>query len=233
MNRSLKKPVIIFIIMIAVISVLWVVVQYINNTKGSSDYIRDRDTGEIYDSKDTASTGGGFVDSSDKSNVVTFGIKSLLDNDVIKQYPYKDFTNDIIKAIGKFSTISLGGKYKSITLVPEDITFDDIYHIQGKLRLGQGETFTPIDVRVYGEGKTAIIQIGGDHKNKSENFIFIGHIDNVDEYLFDIYQAQYTDTSVTINTYTYREAALDYLKNLGYNIPDLNITFTNYKDPFK
>lgn len=208
-----------FIATIAVICGAWLLFSQKPN---SATYITDRDTGEVYNNKvNTQQTGGGL----DTTSVTLFGIQKFIASVESSGIPSTSFATDVRDAITKYSEIELKNIYPTITLRPQNMSVTKT-RISAELRLGQDDKFVPVDIRIFGDGRGSLTKIGGA-------FYYVGGLATLDQSLFTISQSDFSGPNITVDSFTYREAALNQLENLGYAIPDLNIKFLNYENPFK
>jgi len=197
-----------------------------SNKPNNNGSITDRDTGESYDINVNNQRTGGSGDTSDRSSAVLFGIQEFTKTAESNGYEKLNFTTDVRDAISTYSLKNLQDNYDSITLRPQNMSLNE-GNITAQLRLGQGDKIIPIDITVVGDGQASLVSIDNG------KFIYIGGLNTLDRTLFTISQSDYKGPNITIDSFTYREAALTEIEDLGYNISDLNIKFTNYENPFK
>jgi len=197
-----------------------------SNEPNTSSYITDRDTGETYNANVNNQQTGGSGNTADQSSAVLFGIQKFTKAAQSNGYEKIDFTTDVRDAISTYSLKNLQDNYDSITLRPQNMSLNE-GNITAQLRLGQGDKIIPIDITVVGDGQASLVSIDNG------KFIYIGGLNTLDRTLFTISQSDYKGPNITIDSFTYREAALTEIEDLGYNISDLNIKFTNYENPFK
>lgn len=199
-------------------------------SKVTTNIITDKDTGEKYDPKYAVKTG---APSAKISDTILFGIEPLIAT--VRQSELKETGGFILatkEALWKFSSDRLDNSFTSLTFRPQDTVINGNV-ITSTVRLGQSDTIVPITVSITKNKKTAIVSINKGQKEHGDEFVYMGGINNERNLLFTITQPDYSSTHLTITTYGgYREAALQYLIELGYSIPDLDIEFTNYENPF-
>lgn len=188
----------------------------------------DQDTGENFDiTVNNIKTGGDTPEGTSGLRVI-FGIEKFM-NAVYKDGPTSsDFATDVRNAIYKYSDIRLHNSFTSITLRPQNLVISKSL-ITGQLRLGQSDKFADFSVQIFADGKSSITKITASGQ---KDFYYIGRLNALNTTLYSAQQDDYSIPSVTINTFAYREAALESLKDLGYPISDLNIKFTGYTNPF-
>jgi hypothetical protein len=223
-----RKNIIITIIVVVAIllTISWGVGQQINTNSGK---ITDKDTGEVFDPKVNNRTTGGNTGT---GNIKLFGIEPLIKKLIDEKAEY-GYVDDIKNALYKYSSSNLDNKYSSLTLKPQSLTISSA-ELTGEVRLGQTDTIIPIKATISSNGKHSIVYLNKDASTFKGVYIYVGGIDTINSLLYSVSQNSTTSTALTIDTFTgYRELALGSITNLGYAVPDLNITFTNYENPFK
>lgn len=195
------------------------------NTKNT---VTDHDTGEVYDATvNNFQTGGDTIEGTSGLSVI-FGVEKFMNAVYSHGYKSTNFATDVRNAIYKYSDVRFKNSFSSITLRPQNLVFDENL-ITGQLRMGQGDDFANFTVHIFADGKASIIKI--THSDQPDLY-YIGGLDRVNQTLFTVSQDDFSGPNVTIDTFSYRETALKSLENLGYSIPDLNIKFTHYRNPF-
>lgn len=198
-------------------------------TSSDGSVIRDRDTGEVYDSRENnVQTGGSGVQT---GPAVLFGIEPLT-KELISQKKGVGYIDSVKQALWDFNTKRADGKLKSITLQPKGLTYGT-KTITGTIRLDQSDTTLPITITPSRTNAAAIVAINEKGSSYDGTYVYVGKIDVSQNLLFTIKQKDTRSTDLIIDTYEgYREAALKYIESIGYSVSDFKIEFTNYTSPF-
>lgn len=195
----------------------------------SSTMITDRDTGEQYDPEAPITNTGG----NDPSYGTThnFGLVAFSEA-AFKGGESVGYTDSVKAALWKYGDDRLEKAFKTLTLIPSSVeTRGGV--ITGDLRLGQTDELVVVEVALSRDKRNAIVTINKDGAARGGTFVYVGGIDNKTNYTFRIDQKNDTSSDLVISAYEgYRSQALDYLSSLGYNVPDISITYKNYENPF-
>lgn len=227
MNR--RTILITLIVLFIVLPVAFWGISAINRQSSTDTVIRDKDTGEVFDSRENAvQTGGSGVET---GTGVLFGIEPLTDQ-LIKEKRSVSYVDSLKQALWDFNKQRADNKFKSITMRPQDLKITDTI-ITGSIRIDQTDTMLPISIQPSRTNAAAIVTINKDGSEYGGVFVFVGKLKSPQNLLFTITQKNSSSTDLVIQTYEgYREAALRYLESIGYNVPDFTIEFTNYENPF-
>lgn len=227
MNR--RTILIILIVLFIVLPVAFWGISAINRQSSTDTVIRDKDTGELFDSRENnIETGGSGVAT---GTGVLFGIKPLTDQ-LIKEKRPVGYVDSVRQALWDFNKQRSNNTLKSITVRPQDlkITGDSI---TTTIRLDQTDTILPITIRPSSTSVAAIVTINENDSAYGGKFVYVGKINSPQNLLFSITQKNSSSSDLVIQTYEgYRDAALRYIESIGYNVPDFKIEFTNYENPF-
>lgn len=138
--------------------------------------------------------------------------------------------NDIATAILRYGSDDLGAKYKTLSIDINSITVNQSM-IQGRIQLGDTDNTVPFTATIFISSedryRKALVKIGSN-----ESFVYVGGLNRVDRDNFHIRQINTSSTDLSIDG-TDKESALSYIFSLGYKVPDFNITFVNYRNPFE
>ncbi len=195
------------------------------------DKVTDRDTGETV-SLIPDSTGA----SSDLSGIPVVGLSDLTQTIRSKSSPGL-YTNYIGTAIRAFAKSRLDNKFTTITIRPQGTEIEGLV-IKSSIRLGQSDTTLPITITRSGNNKSMVLRIVDKDNKYGGDYVYIAQpISSSKLYSID-YTHDYKSVSdpiiITITASTsYREAALNYIRDLGFSPADFKIIFTKYENPFK
>lgn len=201
----------------------------VNRQSSTDTIIRDKDTGEVFDSSENNIQTGGSGTNTGKG--VLFGIEPLT-NKLIQEKRGVAYIESVRQALWDFNKQRADNKLKSITVRPQDVSLD-IDTIKASIRLDQSDTILPIIIQPSSTNNAAIITINKDGDSYGGTFVYVGKINAPQNLLFTIKQKNDSSSDIVVQTYEgYREAALRYLESIGYDVPDFEIEFTNYENPF-
>lgn len=227
MNRR-SITITIIVLFILVLIGYWAFTS-VSRQSSTNTVIRDKDTGEIFDSGENNIQTGGSGTNTGKG--VLFGIEPLT-NKLIQEKRGVAYIESVRQALWDFNKQRADNKLKSITVRPQDVTLN-INTITASIRLDQSDTILPIIIQPSTTNNAAIITINKDGDSYGGTFVYVGKISAPQNLLFTIKQKNDSSSDLIVQTYEgYREAALRYLESIGYNVPDFKIEFTNYENPF-
>lgn len=225
MNRRILVPLILAVIIIGGIGVWW----FFSTPRSTDTKIVDRDTGEVFDKTvNTQSTG---APSDNQSSIKLFGIEDFIKTLSSKGHQ-TDFVDSVKESLWTYSNKRLNDSFPSLTLRPQNMIISKSL-VTGEVRLGQTNEIIPIAIHISTNDSVAIVDINKGNSSHGGTFEYVGGINNPANLQFTITQTNDTSTDLSIQTYSNREAALQYIESLGYNVPDFSITFSNYENPFK
>ena len=221
----------------AVLVVVIFVIIFLSIPKNSTDTntVTDRDTGETISlEQDPGVSDGAAGEEFSSKFVPVFGLLDLikeLDGNTGK------FTDDIKPALQGFVASRTNEKFSTVTVIPKDTKIKDSV-ISSSVRLGQGDEILPFTVRLSGNKKSSIVRVIDVEKKYGGDYVYIGAIENSTLLYTITLKHDYKDADdpivITVDaSMSYREAALDYIRSLGYTLSDFTIKFTNYENPFK
>lgn len=192
----------------------------------------DQDTGEVYDiTINNVETGGGAF----TSEVHIFGIEPFLQTLASKNYGNSDFASAVKNALYQYSSDRLNDTFTSITLRPQNLVIEKSV-IRGEIRLGETDEILPIIITPSETKATAVIVINKNNSSHDGTFVYVGGLSpefQADNLQSTVSQVDDHSSDLLISTYSNRESGLQYLEQLGYNIPDFSIRFdNNYENPF-
>lgn len=227
MNRR-SITITIIVLFILVLVGYWAFTS-VSRQSSTNTVIRDKDTGEIFDSgENNIQTGGSGTNT---GRGVLFGIEPLT-NKLIQEKRGVAYIESVRQALWDFNKQRADNKLKSITVRPQDVTLN-IDTITASIRLDQSDTILPIIIQPSTTNNAAIITINKDGDSYGGTFVYVGKISAPQNLLFTIKQKNDSSSDLIVQTYEgYREAALRYLESIGYNVPNFKIEFTNYENPF-
>ena len=189
----------------------------------------DRDTGEKIETQPTHATP---YQSSSRSQYL-----GILGSTEFTSFLYKNKLENIegiYESIEQALTIhrdEYSPKTKTVTLRPNTFTISDKNLIRGEVRLGQTDVIIPIEINFVSnkDGEhTAKVTI----QSNENSTVYVGGLYEVNTAHYSIKQQSSNSSDLTVSG-SDKEAALRYITSLGYTIPDLKITFANYRSPFE
>lgn len=201
----------------------------VSRQSSTDTVIRDKDTGEVFNSGENNIQTGGSGTNTGKG--VLFGIEPLT-NKLIQEKRGVAYIESVRQALWDFNKQRADNQLKNITIRPQDITLTPD-RITATIRLDQSDTILPIIIQPSSTNNAAIITINKGGDSYGGAFVYVGKISAPQNLLFSIRQKDSSSSDLIVQTYEgYREAALRYLESIGYNVPDFKIEFTNYENPF-
>lgn len=213
-----------------------IVLLVLNSTTTPSQgtsLVTDRDTGETLTTEHDPTVDVGAA-GSDLVGLPTFGMleftRALENNKGI-------YTDYIQIGINDFVNKRFGDKYSTLTIIP-NLTRVDAGIISLSLRLGQTDDIVPITITPSLSKESMILRVEDDKNEFGGNFVYIGNLSNGTTLYNIAYTQDYEKSSdpiaITITASTsYREASLDYIRSLGFDLSDFLINFSDYENPFK
>lgn len=217
------------VLLVTIPLLIWGITSFVSRVS-SDDVIRDQDTNEVYEKGvNNQNTGGS---SSSFGSVTLFGIQPYIETLMAEDKP-TGYITSVKQALLAFSKNRLDNKYETITLRPEGLVSNGT-EITGEIRLGQTDTILPITIKPSNDQKLAVVTINKGGTDFKGAFVLVGNLNDFENLLFNISQKDDHVSDLEIKAYDgYREAALRYIEDLGYNVPDFKINFSNYENPFK
>lgn len=194
--------------------------------------IKDRDTGSTYDPEIAQVSPGGQKLYPDTSTAL-FGVSDLISIIYKKRSTIGDIPKDINTALYDYGAKHLNGEFSSLTIIPSSLSAETD-SVTGSLRLGQGDTAVPFRVNIISPKSSSdrgYIIINKDSSSHNGTYVYYGGLSGASGQNFSIQQAQSGSKQLVING-SNKEGALLFIKGAGYKIPDLSITFSNYRSPF-
>lgn len=141
--------------------------------------------------------------------------------------------NDIANALLQYGSDHLNNSYRFLTIDTDSLKVENS-SISGILLLDDGtekSTFSASIISTSATPARALVKVTRESRD-NETFTYIGGLQNVQKKGFAITQPDKTAQNLAISG-SNREAALSYIKSIGYNPPDFTITFSNYRSPFE
>lgn len=212
--------------------VIWAIVAAIFRTPPEGS-VTDRDTGATLsiappEGVSEGAAGPEFV------GVPIFGLPELLE----KLKDDKGLYTDYIRiSIQDFAKQRLDNRYSTLTIRPQETRVDGSV-ITSTLRLGQGDDMLPITITISNNRRSLILHVFDEQKRFGGDFVYIANLDAKSTlYTIDYDQnLKDKDSPITLNitaSESYREAALESIRQAGFNPGDFLITFKDYENPFK
>lgn len=204
--------------------------------------ITDKDTGETIDlsPSDTPETdlGPNPVGLDDVGGgLPIFGYLELVEKILAND---KDgiYTNSIRPGFNNFTSSRLGDKYESITVIPYDTIIESSGTIKVSIRLGQTDETLPVTITPTESGESMIFKVSDSENKHGGPFVFMPNLVGTSTQYSITYDQTYKNANDPIRIQIeasegYREAALNHMRELGFNLDDFIITFNNYENPFK
>ena len=198
----------------------------------ADDTVRDKDTGEIISLVNTDtelssnSAGSEYTFTTPIVGLIDF-IKAIEGNTGL-------YTDSVRPALQEYANNYLNKKYSTITIRPQTTKVENGV-ITGTIRLGQTDEIEAFTMTPSSTKKSMVLRIKNPNKG---DYVYISNL-KYDGMLYSIdYKNTYSvdDPNIVITvdaSSTYREAAIDYIRTLGFNPGDFTITFTNYENPFE
>lgn len=229
MTKQQKILIVIVVVFVALPLGWWVVTSFMNGSFSGS-VIRDKDTGEVFDTEKKDPETGGF--SPNKGDAQIFGTEPLIRELLAINGRTGGVVKTIQDAVWVYNKERHNETYKTVTIRPQGLSVSS-ESVTGELRLGQTETIVPFSAAISKGSDTAVVTINKDGTDHKGTFVYVGGLESEDMLLFNIKQKDYTSSDLVVTSYAgYREAALQHLISLGYNVPDFRITFTNYESVY-
>lgn len=194
--------------------------------------IKDRDTDETYDPAVAQVFTGGEKIYPDTSTAL-FGVSDLISKVYKKRSTIGNIPSDINIALYDYGAKHLDGAFKSLTIVPDSLEADAV-KVTGSLRLGQGEMVVPFRIDIItnkGSGERGYVTINQGGSSQNGTYVYYGGLTGASGQNFSIQQVKSGSRELVIDGVN-KEGALQYIKGVGYKVPDIPITFSNYRSPF-
>lgn len=176
---------------------------------------------------DPADSSGIVLEPSKVFSTVLYGIPSYTQALLSQHSHIRNTLRDTESALFKYGDTFLDKKYPSITILPNETTVDTSA-IKGSLRLGKSSTIVKFTADIKKSGH-AYISI--DDPSSDKPFIYIGGLNDISSDVLKAEQTNMKEGSILITT-SNKEKALSYIKSLGYKVPDLSLSFADYRSPF-
>lgn len=226
MDSRKRIILIVLAIVIIIIPLAWFLTG--QGSSEDSDTLVDRDTGEELLLETINLDTGASINA---STTRVLGLTNLAEEADSKDIG-GGYISTLREGIGKYGDTRLNNEYQTLTVRPQSLKFSSTV-IRGEIRLGQTDEIVPFSIRITQDKTSGILYINESGETHDGTFVYVGGIENNNRQLYDIRQENDTSAKIIIDTYAgYREAAMNYLESIGYNIPDLEISFTNYESPF-
>jgi hypothetical protein len=165
-------------------------------------------------------------------NITLYGVPYL------REYVYKSLGsvgsihNDIASALLQYGSDYLKEEYNTLAIDKPSLSIKDGFTLQGSFTLGnsgkKNNFSASIIVKTTEKPARALVTI----KNSDTVFTYVGGLQNVHNDNFSIKQPIKSSPSIEISTNN-TELSLEYIKSIGYEVPDLEIIFKDYRNPFE
>lgn len=224
------RIVIITVILLVLVPILIWGISSIATNRTSDRVVRDKDTGEVLDTSDPGQQTGGDI--AKKSDIVLFGSENLAKVAREKNKVTGRYLIAVQDALWAYGENRLKKEFPTLTVRPQNLVVT-AEKITGEIRIGQTDVVVPFKADIMKGNEAAIVTINKNGTEHGGTFIFVGGLENEDEFLYTITQKNDTSTDIAIQSYGgYWEAAMKYLHSIGYNIPDFSIELVDHKGVF-